>query len=64
MGVQVPPDAVGGHSATPEEVRSLRQHVKAYGSQGVFVWSIQKMAAWMSAEDICIISRRVFFDEL
>lgn len=60
MGVEVPPDAAGGHSSTAEEVRALCEHVKANGGNGVFVWSVQKEAtAGMSAANVCSIAREV-----
>lgn len=60
MGVEVPPDAVGGHSTTIDEVRALCEHVKACGGAGVFVWSVQKEAvAGMSAADVCAVAAEV-----
>ena len=60
MGVEIPPDAVGGHSTNIDEVRALCEHVKASGGAGIFVWSIQKeAAAGVSAADVCGVAAEV-----
>lgn len=59
VGVELPPDAVGGHSATIEEVRALAEHVKANGGGGLFIWSIQKETTGFTAEEFCSVAKEV-----
>jgi hypothetical protein len=60
MGIEISPDAVGGHSTNLDEVRALCEHIKANGSGGVFVWSIQKEATeGVSAADIVALASEV-----
>lgn len=44
LGVQVPPEAWGGHEMSAAEVRGLAQYVKQrpQGGSGMFLWSLQK----------------------
>ena len=61
MGIEVPPDAVGGHSTSLEEVRALAEHVRGQGGAGVFVWSIQKEGTpGVGVGDIIQTARQVF----
>jgi hypothetical protein len=61
MGIEIPPDAVGGHSTNLDEVRALCEHVKANGGGGVFVWSIQKEATQgIGAADVVALASEVF----
>lgn len=60
MGVEIPPDAVGGHSTNLDEVRALCEHLKANGGAGIFVWSIQKEATQgIGAADIVALASEV-----
>jgi len=59
MGLELPPDAVGGHSTNADEVRSLALHVQANGGNGLFIWSIQKEADGLSAAEVCAIAQEV-----
>lgn len=42
MGVEVPPEAWGGHEITLEEARSITAYIKAHGGDGMMIWSLQK----------------------
>ena len=42
MGVEVPPEAWGGHVITLEEARDIAAYVKAKGGAGLMIWSLQK----------------------
>ncbi|MGC4118846.1 MAG: glycosyl hydrolase family 18 protein [Myxococcales bacterium] len=42
LGVEVPPEAWGGHVATLEEIDSLASAVVGSGAAGMMLWSIQK----------------------
>jgi hypothetical protein len=59
MGVELPPDAVGGHSTTAKEVQALAEHVKSKGGGGLFVWSIQKESTGLSAAQFCNLTKEV-----
>ena len=61
MGVELPPDAVGGHSTSIDEVRALCEHVNGNGGGGVFVWSIQKEGVeGCCPADVCGVAAEVF----
>ncbi|KAL4428423.1 hypothetical protein ABPG75_002512 [Micractinium tetrahymenae] len=53
LGVEVPPEAWGGHETSAAEVRGLAQYVKQrpQGGAGMFLWSLQKSGT-PSAQDI------------
>lgn len=42
MGVQVPPEAWGGHVITVQECQQTAAYVKANGGDGMMLWSLQK----------------------
>lgn len=51
MGVEVPPEAWGGHVYTIPEVNALADAVNARGAAGMMLWSIQKPGT-PSAQDM------------
>ncbi|KAL4439236.1 hypothetical protein ABPG77_004138 [Micractinium sp. CCAP 211/92] len=53
LGVEVPPEAWGGHVTSEAEVRGLAQYVKLRprGGAGMFLWSLQK-AGLPSAQNV------------
>ena len=42
MGLQVPPEAWGGHVITLEEAHNITAYVRANGGDGMMLWSLQK----------------------
>ena len=42
MGVEVPPEAWGGHVITLEEAHATTSYIKAHGGDGMMIWSLQK----------------------
>jgi len=42
MGVEVPPEAWGGHEITVQEAQDTTAYVKANGGDGMMIWSLQK----------------------
>lgn len=42
MGVEVPPEAWGGHVLTLPEVAQIADYLKAHGGNGMMLWSLQK----------------------
>ncbi len=42
LGVEVPPEAWGGHASTVEEAQDRAHFVKTKGGQGMMIWSLQK----------------------
>jgi len=42
MGIEVPPEAWGGHVSTIPEIDALADAVNARGAAGLMLWSIQK----------------------
>jgi len=42
LGVEVPPEAWGGHVSTPQEAQDRAQYVIDHGGNGMMIWSIQK----------------------
>ncbi|KAL4447578.1 hypothetical protein ABPG75_004797 [Micractinium tetrahymenae] len=42
MGVEVPPEAWGGHVITVPEAQDLTAYVMAHGGDGMMIWSLQK----------------------
>jgi chitinase len=42
LGVEVPPEAWGGHVSTPEEAQDRARYVLSKGGQGMMIWSLQK----------------------
>ncbi|MDQ3234731.1 MAG: hypothetical protein M3Q07_23240 [Pseudobdellovibrionaceae bacterium] len=42
LGVEVPPEAWGGHVSTLEEAQARAEYVVNRGGQGMMIWSIQK----------------------
>jgi chitinase len=42
MGVEVPPEAWGGHVLTLSEVAQIADYLKAHGGNGMMLWSLQK----------------------
>jgi len=63
MGVEVPPEAWGGHVYTIAQVQALAQQVKSKNAGGMMLWSIQKQpngspsqnnpSATMMAQTVC-----------
>jgi chitinase len=54
MGIEVPPEAWGGHVETAGEIDDLAGAVKSAGSGGLMLWSIQKQGPNQSfATEIC-----------
>eukprot|EP00887_Chlorella_sp_A99_P003179 scaffold9.g3179.t1 len=51
MGIEVPPEAWGGHVTSITEVNSICSYVKAHGGNGLMLWSLQK-GGTPSAADI------------
>ena len=45
MGVEVAPEAWGGHVITMTEVNSLADYVKQNNGGGMMLWSVQKTAS-------------------
>lgn len=44
LGVEVPPEAWGGHVTSIDEVNSLTNYVMSNGGAGMMLWSLQKQA--------------------
>lgn len=42
LGVEVPPEAWGGHVSTPAEAQERARYVLSKGGQGMMIWSLQK----------------------
>lgn len=42
MGVEVPPEAWGGHVITLEEARNTTAYIRSAGGDGMMIWSLQK----------------------
>jgi chitinase len=42
MGIEVPPEAWGGHVETIGEIGQLAGAVKSSGAAGLMLWSLQK----------------------
>jgi chitinase len=42
LGVEVPPEAGGGHQLTLQELDDFNNYVKSHGGQGIMLWSLQK----------------------
>jgi len=42
LGVEVPPEAWGGHVSMPKEAQERAQYVIDHGGRGMMIWSIQK----------------------
>jgi chitinase len=54
MGIEVPPEAWGGHETTPEEINALAKEVLNNNAAGLMLWSIQKQGpAQLFATQIC-----------
>ena len=54
MGVEVPPEAWGGHVYTIAEIDALADAVNAKGAAGLMLWSMQKQtAAQQFATEMC-----------
>ena len=54
MGIEVPPEAWGGHVTTLAEIDTLAAAVNASGAAGLMLWSIQKPGpAQQFATEMC-----------
>lgn len=42
MGVEVPPEAWGGHVITVAKAQEISGYVRAHGGDGMMIWSLQK----------------------
>jgi chitinase len=55
MGIEVPPEAWGGHIETIAEIDTLANAVNASGAAGLMLWSIQKPGpAQQFATEMCV----------
>jgi chitinase len=55
MGIEVPPEAWGGHIETVAEIDTLADAVNAGGAAGLMLWSIQKQGpAQEFATEMCV----------
>lgn len=41
MGVEVPPEAWGGHVITVAEAQNITSYIKSHGGDGMMIWSLQ-----------------------
>jgi chitinase len=54
MGIEVPPEAWGGHVETLGEIDALADAVNGSGAAGLMLWSIQKQGPTQSfATEMC-----------
>jgi chitinase len=54
MGIEVPPEAWGGHVYTISEIDSLADAVSSSNAAGLMLWSIQKSGATQQfATEMC-----------
>jgi chitinase len=54
MGIEVPPEAWGGHVETIAEIDALGDAVNASGAAGLMLWSLQKQGpAQEFATEMC-----------
>ncbi|WP_141732337.1 glycosyl hydrolase family 18 protein [Oligoflexus tunisiensis] len=42
LGVEIPPEAWGGHVSTPAEAAERASYVRSQGGNGMMIWSLQK----------------------
>lgn len=50
LGLEVPPEAWGGHALTKDEAVTFSDHSRKNGGKGVFIWSLQKTGAGTTAK--------------
>jgi chitinase len=57
MGVEVPPEAWGGHVSTPEEAQDRANYVLNKGGNGMMIWSLHKTGNYSATQFVQAMCR-------